>query len=321
MDAIKQRIYDIGIIPVIKIEDENNAVPLAKALCDGDLPAAEITFRTKAAPAAIKKITEAMPDMLVGAGTVLTTEQADAAKAAGASFIVSPGLNPRVVEHCLKIGMPIVPGCSTASDIEKALELGLTTVKFFPAEAAGGLAMLKSLAAPYGNVTFMPTGGIDEKNLLSYLSFEKVLACGGSFMVKEEYIKSGDFAKITELSRNAVKLMHGFEVMHVGINADTPENAYSIADEFSPFGFGISKDSEGGMFLAKDIEIMKKPWYGAKGHIAVATNNIKRAEAYLKRKGVTFIESTKNPDAKGNYGAVYLEKEIAGFAVHLLQKK
>ena len=203
-------LYSIGLIPVIKIENPDDAVPLAKALIDGGLPAAEITFRTDAAAASIKAITDAYPDMLVGAGTVLTPEQADAAKEAGAKFIVSPGLNPNVVKHCIKIGIPIIPGTSNPSDIEAALELGLTTVKFFPAEAAGGLEMLKAMSAPYGNVRFMPTGGLNEKNILSYLAFDKIVACGGSFMVKEDYIKGGNFDKIRELTANAVSLMLGF---------------------------------------------------------------------------------------------------------------
>lgn len=191
MQDLYKRLYEIGIIPVIKIDDAAKAVPLAHALSEGGLPAAEITFRTSAAAEAIRAIADACPDMVLGAGTVLTVEQADEAKRAGAHFIVSPGLNPRVVKHCVEIGMPILPGCSNPSDIEAALELGLDTVKFFPAEAAGGLPMLKAMAAPYGNVRFMPTGGLNENNILSYLSFDKIIACGGSFMVKDEYIRAG----------------------------------------------------------------------------------------------------------------------------------
>ncbi len=205
MKTIYDRIYETGIIPVIKIEDAANAVPLAKALIDGGLPAAEITFRTAAAADAIKAITEAFPDMVVGAGTVLNAEQADAAKAAGAQFIVSPGLNRTRSSTAEKIGVPILPGCSNPSDIETAIELGLDIVKFFPAEAAGGLPMLKAMAAPYGAIRFMPTGGLNENNILNYLSFNKILACGGSFMVKDEYIKNKEFDKIKALTENAVK--------------------------------------------------------------------------------------------------------------------
>lgn len=319
MKDIYQRIYETGIIPVIKIDDAENAVPLAKALIDGGLPAAEITFRTAAAADAIKAITAAFPDMVVGAGTVLTTEQADAAKAAGAQFIVSPGLNPKIVKHCQQIGVTIIPGCSNPSDIEAAIELGLDTVKFFPAEAAGGLPMLKAMAAPYGAIKFMPTGGLNENNILNYLAFDKILACGGSFMVKDEFIKNKDFDKIRTLTENAVKLMLGFKIKHVGINAENADKAMAIAKMFAPFGLEI-KEGNSSIFVGTDVEIMKSVGYGKLGHIAIETNSIKRAEAYLKTKGLSFIEESKKLDAKGNYKAVYIDYDFGGFAVHLVQK-
>lgn len=319
MKTIYDRIYETGIIPVIKIEDAANAVPLAQALIDGGLPAAEITFRTAAAADAIKAITEAFPDMVVGAGTVLNAEQADAAKAAGAQFIVSPGLNPNTVKHCQKIGVPILPGCSNPSDIETAIELGLDIVKFFPAEAAGGLPMLKAMAAPYGAIRFMPTGGLNENNILNYLSFNKILACGGSFMVKDEYIKNKEFDKIKVLTENAVKLMLGFKIKHVGINAENADQAMAIAKTFAPFGLDL-KDGNSSIFIGSDIEVMKAKGYGKLGHIAIETNFIKRAEAYLKNKGLKFIEESKKIDAKGDYKAVYIDADFGGFAVHLLQK-
>ena len=207
MKTIYDRIYETGIIPVIKIEDAANAVPLAQALIDGGLPAAEITFRTAAAADAIKAITEAFPDMVVGAGTVLNAEQADAAKAAGAQFIVSPGLNPNTVKHCQKIGVPILPGCSNPSDIETAIELGLDIVKFFPAEVNGGLPAIKALSAPYHMMQFMPTGGVNPQNVKEYLSFDKVLACGGTWMVKDALINAGEFDKIKEMTREAIELV------------------------------------------------------------------------------------------------------------------
>ena len=216
-EMIKE-LYSIGLIPVIKIENPDDAVPLAKALIDGGLPAAEITFRTACAAEAIKNITEAYPEMLVGAGTVLTTEQVDAAIAAGSKFIVSPGLNPKVVSYCLSKGVPMLPGCSNPSDVEAAIELGLTTVKFFPAEAVGGLKMLKAMAAPYGQLTFMPTGGINADNLLEYLKFNKIVACGGSFMVKDELVKEKKWDEITALTKDAVKKMLGLEFTHMCIN-------------------------------------------------------------------------------------------------------
>lgn len=321
MTPIEQKIFETGIIPVIKIDDAKNAVPLAKALVDGGLAAAEVTFRTSAAAESIKAISQAFPQMLVGAGTVLTTEQVDAAVEAGATFIVSPGLNPTIVKYCQSKNIPIIPGVATPSDVEKGIELGLKTLKFFPAEANGGLNYLKAICAPYGNIKFMPTGGINENNILSYLSFDKILACGGSFMVKDEYIKNGEFDKIKELTANAVSLMHGFKIVHIGINAENSESAHKLADSMAVFDQKITKESNSSMFLNNEIEIMKKPWYGKMGHIAIQTNNIKRAEAYLKSKGIKFIEETKNIDAKGNYGAVYMEGDYCGFSLHLVQKK
>ncbi len=227
-----QELYSIGLIPVIKIENPDDAVPLAKALIDGGLPAAEITFRTACAAEAIKNITEAYPEMLVGAGTVLTTEQVDAAIAAGSKFLVSPGLNPKVTAYALSKGITMLPGCSNPSDVEAALELGLKTVKFFPAEAAGGLKMLKAMAAPYGQLTFMPTGGIGADNLLDYLKFNKIVACGGSFMVKDELVKEKKWDEITALTRNAVKTMLGLEFLHMGINSENEDECRRGANLF-----------------------------------------------------------------------------------------
>ncbi len=320
MQDLYKRLYEVGIVPVIKIDNASKAVPLAHALTEGGLPAAEITFRTPQAKDAIRAIADACPDMLLGAGTVLTPEQADEAKRAGAHFVVSPGLNPRVVRHCQKIGMPILPGCSNPSDIETALELGLDTVKFFPAEAAGGLPMLKAMAAPYGSIRFMPTGGLNENNILTYLSFDKVIACGGSFMVKDEYIRNGEFDKIRELTGRAVQRMLGFQIRHVGINSENASAAAALVKSFAPFGLDIH-ENDGSYFLNSDLEILKQKGRGKNGHIAIGTNFIKRAEAYLSAKGIRFIEESKNYDADGNYTVVFLDGEFGGFAVHLLQNK
>ena len=208
LDTVRQTAYALGLIPVIRIEDAADARPLAAALIDGGLPAAEVTFRTAAAARAIASMREAFPDMLICAGTVLTPQQADEAVRSGASFVVSPGLNPRVVSHCLEYGIPIIPGCATPSDIECAISMGLDTVKFFPAEANGGIAAIKAMAAPYGQVSFMPTGGINAGNLGNYLAFKKILCCGGSFMVPDAALASGDFALITAMTRQAVAAVH-----------------------------------------------------------------------------------------------------------------
>ena len=314
-------LYSIGLIPVIKIENPDDALPLAKALIDGGLPAAEITFRTKCAAEAIKNITEAYPEMLVGAGTVLTTEQVDAAIAAGSKFIVSPGLNPKVTAYCLSKGVPMVPGCSNPSDIEVALELGLSTVKFFPAEAAGGLKMLKAMAAPYGQVTFMPTGGISADNLLDYLKFNKIIACGGSFMVKDELVKEKKWDEITALTRNAVKTMLGLEFVHIGINADSAEEGWKNAKLFElMFGMPLRETSKS-VFAGSAFEFMTKEGPGKHGHIGISTHFVDRAMAYFKRMGFEFDESSITYDEKsGKPKFVYFKDEIAGFAIHLVQK-
>ena len=203
-EELLKQIECMGILPVIKLNNAKDAVPLAKALCEGGLPCAEVTFRTDAARESIAEMTKAYPEMLVGAGTVLNTEQVDAAIEAGAKFIVSPGLNPDTVEYCVKKGIPILPGCSSPSDIEQAIKYGLNVVKFFPAEAAGGLKAIKAMAAPYSQIRFMPTGGINTKNLADYLSCDKILCCGGSWMVKGDMIKAGEFDKITAMTKEAV---------------------------------------------------------------------------------------------------------------------
>ena len=235
---IIKKIGELGIVPVVKIDDAKDAAPLAEALIKGGLPVAEITFRTAAAEEAIRNITGSVPDILVGAGTVLSIEQVKRAVDAGAEFIVTPGLNPRVVEYCVREQIAVTPGCSNPSDIEKALEFGLDVVKFFPSEASGGIKTLKAISAPYSMVRFIPTGGINADNLVEYLSFSKVLACGGSWMVKDELIRKGNFDEITRLTREAVNLMLGFDLAHIGINAADAQEALEVSKKFSSI-FGL----------------------------------------------------------------------------------
>lgn len=207
MNEVLEQIQKIGIVPVVVLNDAKDAAPLAKALCEGGLPCAEVTFRTDAAEESIRIMSEQFPEMLVGAGTVLTTDQVDRAVAAGAKFIVSPGLNPRIVKYCVEKGILITPGCANPSDVEQALENGLEVVKFFPAEAAGGLKMIKAMAAPYVGVKFMPTGGINQNNVREYLAYDRILACGGSWMVKGDLVDAGEFDKIRELAAEAVEIV------------------------------------------------------------------------------------------------------------------
>ena len=207
MNKVLEQIHEFGIVPVVVLDDAKDAEPLAKALCVGGLPCAEVTFRTAAAEESIRIMAEKFPNMLIGAGTVITTEQVDRAVAAGAKFIVSPGINPKIVKYCQEKGVLITPGCITPTEVETAIECGLETVKFFPAEPAGGLEMIKAMAAPYVNMTFMPTGGINAKNVKEYLAFNKIVACGGSWMVKGDLVKAGNFDKIVELTKEAVEIV------------------------------------------------------------------------------------------------------------------
>lgn len=321
MQTILNRIEAMGIVPVVKIDNADQAVPLARALQAGGLPIAEITFRTAAAEQAIRNIVANVPDMLVGAGTVLTTEQAERAIAAGARFIVTPGLSAGVVQCCQKHGMPITPGVATPTDIQAALDLGLEVLKFFPAESSGGIASLKAMSAPYGSVRFIPTGGIAADNLVAYLAFPKVLACGGSWMVKDALIKAGQFDTITRLTREALDTMLGFELAHVGLNAADAEQSMALTRQLAEcFGFPL-KAGNSSNFAGKGIEINKAPGLGTHGHIAIATNSIRRAMDWLERQGNVMDPDTAKTDADGNLVAVYLKGETGGFAFHLLQKK
>ena len=204
---IAEKFQKIGVVPVVVLEDVKDAVPLAKALVEGGLPCAEVTFRTEAAEESIRLMAEQFPDMLVGAGTVLTKEQVDAAAKAGAKFIVSPGFDPEIVDYCLEKEIPVYPGCVSPSEVAQAVKRGLKVVKFFPAEPAGGLPMIKAMAAPYARLKFMPTGGINAKNLEEYLSCDKIICCGGSWMIKGDLVKAGEFDKIKELTAEARKLV------------------------------------------------------------------------------------------------------------------
>lgn len=209
MNEILKKIEEVRIVPVVVLEDVKDAAPLANALCEGGLACAEVTFRTEEAAEVIKEMKKARPDMLVGAGTVLTKEQVDQAVDAGAQFIVSPGLNPEIVEYCVNKNLTIIPGCANPSDVEQALKYHLEVVKFFPAEALGGLKLIKAMSAPYKNVRFMPTGGINPNNVKEYLDFKAIIACGGTWMVPKDAVENKEFDKIEKLTKEAVEAIQG----------------------------------------------------------------------------------------------------------------
>ena len=320
MNEISQKIFESGIIPVVKIDYPEDAVPLSRALRKGGLNCVEITFRTEAAQDSIRKIAAEFPDMLIGAGTVLTTQQSDYAINAGASFIVTPGFNPRIVDHCLDRSYAIYPGVSNASDIESALEKGLNDLKFFPAEASGGLPVIKALSGPFPSVNFIPTGGINEENLNSYLSYEKVIACGGSWMVKETLIKEKRFDEIEFITKNSIQKMLGFKLQHIGINCENGEIAIQEAQLMNSLFDWPLKSTDNSFFVGTEFEIMKERHFGKNGHIGISTNNVDRAYLFLKNKGIEFNEDTVQYDEIGKRKAAYFKNEISGFAIHLCKK-
>ncbi len=317
MNEIIKEIGKIGIVPVVKLDNAKDALPLAKALINGGLPCAEVTFRTDAAEEAISRISKAYPEMLVGAGTVLTTDQVDRAVAAGAKFIVTPGFNAKIVKYCVDRNIPITPGCPTSSDIEAAIELGLDVVKFFPAENLGGIKMIKALAAPYVGVKFMPTGGINAGNINNYLDCDKIVACGGSWMVKDTLINEGRFDDIERLTKEAVASMLGFKLAHVAVNCGDEKQAKAVADMFTKaFNFS-QREIPVSYFCTDEIEVMKNSDRGTMGHIAIKTNYVDKAVAYLERQGIELDYDSARYDEKGKMNFIYLKEEFGGFAVHL----
>ena len=310
-----------GIVPVIKLENTADAVNLAKALYDGGIHCAEVTFRAEGADKVISDMVKAYPDMLVGAGTVTTIDQCDRAIEAGAKFCVAPGLNPKIVKHCLDKGVPFAPGVANSSQIEQAMELGLDFVKFFPAEQAGGLPYIKAVSAPYSNMKFMPTGGVNENNLNTYLAFRKIVCCGGSWIVPDALVKAGKWEEITALCRSAVNKMLDFKVEHIGINCENENEALDVSSKYEKMFGWTQKAGSSSVFAGPFIECMKSPFRGAKGHIAVSTNSVRRAVYQLQHQGIEVDMSTAKYDATGRMTVVYLKDEFGGFAVHLKENK
>ena len=315
MNPIMERVYEIGIIPVIAFNSVDEAVPLCKALVAGGLPAAEVTFRTACAEDCIKKIHDEVPEMLLGAGTVLTTEQADRAMAAGASFIVSPGFDPNVTKHVIEKGGIMMPGTCSAGEMQQAMNLGCEGIKFFPAEANGGVAMLKNIGGALKTAKWMCTGGINAKNVNDYLAYDQIFAVGGTWMCKSDKIKAGAWDEITAMCKEAVDTMLGLELAHIGINCADDTEAMKTA----LLNMAVKPGNSSIFVGKKEFEIMKKPGRGTHGHIAIRTNNVDRAIYHLGLRGVKFDMDSKNVK-NGKTVAIYMADEIAGFAIHLVQK-
>lgn len=320
MNPVLQRVYEIGIIPVIAFNDVDEAIPLCKALMDGGLPAAEVTFRTACAEECIRKIHEELPDMLLGAGTVLTNDQADRAMAAGASFVVAPGYDPNVTQHVIDKGGLMMPGTCSAGEMQQAMNQGCEAIKFFPAEANGGVDMLKNIGAALKTAKWMCTGGVNAKNVNTYLANPQIIAVGGTWMCKSDKIKAGAWEDITAACKEAVDVMLGLELGHIGINCADDAEALKTAELLGGLLSKAVAPGNSSIFVGnKEFEIMKKPGRGTHGHIAIKCNSIDRAVYHLGQRGVKFdMDSMVNKNGKNI--AIYLADEVAGFAIHLVQK-
>ena len=320
MSEVLDRIASIGIVPVIaNIASEEACESLTQALIAGGIPVMEITFRMPNAERYIAQVRKNHPDVAVGAGTVLTTEQAQMAIDAGAQFLVAPGLSAAIVEIAQNNQIDIIPGVSTAGDVTAALEMGITVQKFFPAEQMGGAGTVKALSAPFKAVKFVPTGGINLGNIGAYFDLSCVAACGGTYMLGKHADK-GEWAEITALCKKSVQTMLDLKLVHVGINTPDPESAAATAGALSSLLLlDVAKDGNSSVFVDDDIEVMKSNYLGSNGHLGFSTRNIARAVAYYKAMGKAFNEDSAKYDAAGKLKAIYFAEEIGGFAIHLMQ--
>ena len=316
---VLDRLHGCGVVPVVVLDDVKDAVATAKALLAGGVDVMEITFRTAAAADSIKAVAENCPDMLVGAGTVITLDQCKKAVECGAKFIVSPGFDEEVVRWCVERSVPITPGCVTPSEIMAAMKLGLTVVKFFPAGVYGGLSAMKALSGPFGGIKFIPTGGVNGQNIGEFIAAPFIHAVGGSWVCPKADIAAGNFEKIMELCKQARSAALGFEVAHIGLNCEDAEAASAVCEKLNEAFALTVKDGNSSMFASGGIEVMKSMYLGKNGHIAIRTNSVPLAIAELAKKGFV-CDMTTAKYKGGRMVAVYLKDEFGGFAVHLLQK-
>ncbi len=316
---ILDEIVKIGMIPVLSIDKAERALPLAQALKKGGLPLMEVMFRTDAAAESIRRISEKMPDFLVGAGTVLTVEQARQAVACGAKFLVSPGFNPEVCKAAIELNVPIVPGCTSPTEVEAARVLGLHVLKFFPAVENGGVSAMRLLSGPYPDVRFVPTGDLTRALCSEYLAFGKVAAAGGDFMLSYDDIHSDNYEKIAADVEDTVLGYLNFHIAHMGMNANDQDSALSMSKRLASALHLKVRAGNKSTFAGKLFEVMYEPFYHEKGHVAIGTSDATRAYYYLKRCGVEFYEDTVSRDTSGKIIAAYMKEDFSGFALHLLQ--
>lgn len=318
MEVLK-RLENAGVVPVVVIDDADRAVPTAKAMVAGGIDVMEITFRTAAAPDAIRAVSQQCQEMLVGAGTVITLAQCKQAVDCGAKFIVAPGFDEEVVRWCVEHQIPIVPGCTTPSEIMAAMKLGIKVLKFFPASVYGGLSAMKALSGPFSDIRFIPTGGINAQNLSEYIAAPFIHAVGGSWVCPKDSISADDFDRITVLCREARASVLGFEVAHVGINCKSKADSLAVCRQLnSAFGLPV-KEGNSSNFASTGIEVMNSNYLGENGHIAIRTNSIGAAIAHLEKCSFEVDPNTAKYKG-GKMIAIYLKQTFGGFAIHLLQK-
>ncbi len=313
-----EMIEKIGLLPLVNVTDPSKAAPIAQALSKGGIDAVEVTLRDATAYESLANVRKACPNGLVGAGTVHNAEEAAKAIDLGADFIVAPGVCPKTIELCQEKNVAIIPGATTATEIELARSLGLNVVKFFPADVAGGLKAIKALRGPFSDVRFVPTGGITLDNMKPYVENSAVLAIGGSFMTPAAAIANGDWDAISAVAEQTIDASLGFTMGHVGINCQNVDEANSTASEFAKIFRFNTREIDISFFGGSAVEAMKKPSFGANGHIAIATNSMTRAVYHLERRGYKFRFFKNNP--QGQMIAAYIENEIGGFAIHLCVK-
>ena len=304
---------------MISLKDAGKAVPLARALMAGGITNVEITLRTDAALDAIRAIKAELPEMTVSAGTVLTKKNVDDAIAAGVDYVVTPGYADEIVGFCLERGIDVIPGCITASEVDRGIRAGLRYLKYFPAESLGGLKAIDLLCGPYKGIKFLPTGGMNYDNIGAYLASKNILACGGSYMAGAAVIDREDWDTVTANARRAMDLSLGFSLAHVGINSADAEEAERVCRRFCqvfrlPYRPGNSSD-----FAGEAVECMKQPFRGAKGHLGFRTKSCERARAYFEGLGIGIAEETCKIDGSGALKSFYLDEQIGGFAVHVVK--
>lgn len=316
------KIDEFGVIPVIALNEPKTAPYVAKALNDGGLPVIEVTLRNEMALECLSAIRKTHPEVLAGAGTVHSVEQVKQAMAAGAQFIVSPGFKADVVDYCISNGIPTVPGCATASEIEMAMDYGLSTLKFFPSESLGGVNTMKQLHGPYREIKFIPTSGINFDNISFYLSQTFVTAVGGSFIAPKELIEREDWEQLVKNCRRAIGKVLRFEFSHVLFNNDIDnketDNMHLLNRILS---LGISEEGGRANFLSLAAEDCNENISGKKGRIGFYSASIKRALAYFKRNNIPIKEDALEYDIDGKLSSFCLAQEVGGFVINIMQKR